>query len=282
MVPFYAFWAEEYLQGRSKQQYHNMGIRPSKVSVIISSYNRYDHLIKAVESVRRQTHPDTEIIVVDDHSADLRYQAAPLEGTIWIRLEKSSREVAGFPAPGYTRNQGIVRATGTYLAFLDDDDEWMPEKLARQLAAMANHEIKMSSTEALMGDGLRDPGKEYPQYNAVYYRAFYNRLFQQNPQFGIADGKLPRRITLQLMKVHNCLITSSVVIQRDIIDKTGLFRELKIGQEDYEQWLRSMEYTDCLYLDEPLVYYDGRLAEYRKKRLRRFGGRLLRRIGLRR
>ena len=109
----------------------------SKVSIIIATYHRYDLLPRAVKSALSQTHQDIEVIVVDDNPSGSKE-----------RFE-TERVMAGFTDPrvkyiknkknsggAVTRNKGIALATGDYIAFLDDDDEYLPERIEVQFAEM--------------------------------------------------------------------------------------------------------------------------------------------------
>lgn len=110
------------------------GDRPL-VSVVLPTYDRPSYLQSAVESVLDQTYEPVELVVVDDHSE--QPAAATLDGmdldalsAVRIRRHESNRGVNA------ARNTGISAATGEYVAFLDDDDQWMPEKTARQVAVL--------------------------------------------------------------------------------------------------------------------------------------------------
>ena len=70
------------------------------------------------------------------------------------------------------------------------------------------------------------------------------------------DNGLPDIWGLPFIQVNNCIICSSVVIEKTIIDKTGEFIIAKTS-EDYEYWLRALQHTNCVYINEPLVYYDA-------------------------
>jgi glycosyltransferase involved in cell wall biosynthesis len=104
---------------------------PFLISVIITSYNRPHSLGNAIRSVQAQTINNVEIIVVDDHSTtDMAEVRKQFKNTIrFIRLDENKGACAA-------RNTGIMVATGQYVAFLDDDDLWMPEKLEKQLAML--------------------------------------------------------------------------------------------------------------------------------------------------
>ena len=101
------------------------------VSIVIPTFNRRDQVLQALESIANQSYPHLETIVVDDASTDDTIEAIearhfPMPVQI-VRLDKNS-------GPSEARNRGISRATGNYIAFLDSDDRWLPEKIALQVA----------------------------------------------------------------------------------------------------------------------------------------------------
>lgn len=105
------------------------------VSVVIPTYSRNETLIRAVESVLNQTHTNVEIIVVDDNPADSEWRRSSeelmkkYEDNPKVRYIKNAQNMGGAGA----RNEGIKASNGEYIAFLDDDDEYMPEKVEKQL-----------------------------------------------------------------------------------------------------------------------------------------------------
>ena len=108
----------------------------SKVSVIIPTYNREKLISRAIESVLAQVYPVYEIIVVDDGSTDATKSVlAPFNGKIKYIYQKN----AGIAE---ARNRGIKESSGEYIAFLDSDDYWAPEKLAEQVKVLdANPQV---------------------------------------------------------------------------------------------------------------------------------------------
>ena len=103
------------------------------VSVIVPTYNREAYLREAVESVCRQTYPEWELLVVDDGSTD--GTRAYLAGLTDSRIRVILSDHLG--NPNSVRNLALAKARGRYVAFLDSDDWWDPEKLTRQVQALA-------------------------------------------------------------------------------------------------------------------------------------------------
>jgi glycosyltransferase involved in cell wall biosynthesis len=223
------------------------------VSVIIPSYNRYEALCRAVASVLGQTHTDLEVIVVDDCSTEPAYGDADFGDRVGlIRLPVRSRDLPGDSNP---RNSGIEMALGTHIAFLDDDDVWLPHKLEAQLTAMDRSGCRMSSTDGFIGYGPYDSGASYPRYNADRYLRTIADIHRRK-RSGMMRGGFPSVWTRRFLKVHNSVIASSVVMRRDVALQTGHFKPLGAG-DDYDFWLRALKYTDCAYVEEPCVYYDN-------------------------
>jgi glycosyltransferase involved in cell wall biosynthesis len=199
------------------------------VSVIIPSWNRKESLGRAIESVLAQDGISLEVLVCDDGSTD---------GTIEMvenwpdgRVQLVSGQHAGRPA--IPRNRGIAAASGEWIAFLDDDDIWLPGKLKAQLQ-LANERCYL----ALTTNALRaQPGQsEYPPYFSNHLSSifYFNTLLWAN-----------------------LVITSSVLIHKSLFKKTIGFPEspLLIAYEDYSLWLRVSNITPFGYIEKPYVIY---------------------------
>lgn len=135
-----------------------------KVSIVIPSYNRAEHVLNAVDAARSQTYSNTEVIVVVDGSKDgtvekLENYRAALPEAEQNQLVVIYQDNQGASA---ARNTGVQHSSGDYIAFLDDDDVWHPEKIAKQIALVSQHpvdglllcttdhyEIKHGQTEAV-------------------------------------------------------------------------------------------------------------------------------------
>ena len=106
---------------------------PPPVSVVIPAYNRAPTIGAAIDSVLRQTFTDFELVVVDDGSTDGTLTAARAIADPRLRVIAAPQNMGAAGA----RNLGVAEARGTWIAFQDSDDEWLPEKLAKQMARLA-------------------------------------------------------------------------------------------------------------------------------------------------
>lgn len=212
--------------------------------------------MNTLKSVKEQTYSNIEIIVVNDRSSQKEYYEYDWqENNIRIiHLEKNSKDIFGYVCHGLVRNNGINLASGKYIAFCDDDDIWFPNKIELQLKAMIQSGCKMSSTDGLIGNGVFDSKQTYKKYNA---EACYNTLQQIYKRYNsnLLDTGFPDIWNFDFLKIHNCIICSSVVIEKTILDKINNFKQMKYA-EDYDCWLRALIYTDCVYLKDICFYYD--------------------------
>lgn len=194
-----------------------------KVSVIIPTYNRAGYLCQAIDSVLSQTFRDFELIVVDDGSVDDTKKLLERYGD---KIKFFYQENKGV---GAARNLGIVKARGEYLAFLDSDDYWFENKLQYEMDI-----IKQSKA------------------CFVHCSAFVELNAGQTK---LIKPTLPARKFEDLLR-SNGIVTSSVILHKNCIEKVGLFDEsLKIA-EDYEFWLRILYLGNiALYLDKTLLIY---------------------------
>jgi glycosyltransferase involved in cell wall biosynthesis len=226
------------------------------VSVVIPTYNRFKYLLNLIESIKSQTYPNIEIIVVNDCSTEKSYYEYAWEGINIIHLKENSKSIFGYACAGYVRNKGIEQAKGKYIAFCDDDDIWFPEKIELQIKHMKETGCKMSSTDGLIGQGIYDCNKIYPKYNAEYYYKTLQNIYK-NKGSNLLDNGFPRVWDLNFLRVHNCIITSSLIIEKDILLKINKMKYVRNGQEDYDCWLRALEHTNCVYVKDICFYYDS-------------------------
>jgi len=224
------------------------------VSVIIPSFNRFKYLSEAIKSVKAQNYPKIEIIVINDGSTEENYYKYEFEKDIKvIHLKENQKNIHGF-GPGAIRNFGTNEAKGDYLAFLDDDDIWLDNKLEVQIDHMIERGFLLSSTEGYYGEGRFDKNKHYKLYNKEKYMKDYKYLYRKT-NF-IKSNKLPEVWTLEFTNIWNCFVTSSVVVQKNIFNNLGGFRNIP-RWADYDCWKGLQQLTDSLYIDQPLFYFDG-------------------------
>ena len=176
------------------------------VSVIVPTYNRFSYLLNAIASIQAQTYPHVEIIVVDDGSTDPRYQEYDWKRHgVSMMLVENSKNMFGFACVAYVRNQGMQVARGTYVAFCDDDDVWLPEKLQLQIDAMQRTGCRMSSTDGYIGHGIYVPTDTYPRYNAEQCLTTIQHIYRQKGSAVMEQG-FPELWNFDFLATHNCMI----------------------------------------------------------------------------
>jgi teichuronic acid biosynthesis glycosyltransferase TuaG len=228
-----------------------------KVSIIIPSYNRFKYLLNTIQSVKEQTYKNIEIIVINDCSTEKEYYEYNWKdnGIIILHLEYNTKTILGYACAGYVRNKGIEISTGKYIGFCDDDDILLPIRFELQIKAIEETGCKMSCTDGFIGSGVYDSTKKYPKYNAEYYYQVIRDIYKGRGSDLLESG-FPKIWTLEFLKIHNCIICSSVLIEREILNKIGNMNRLRNGEEDYDCWLRALEHTDCVYVNDICFYYD--------------------------
>lgn len=201
------------------------------ISVIIPSYNRAATLARAIDSALNQNLGADEIIVVDDGSTD---NTAVLITEKYPDLHYVYQLNQGVSK---ARNTGIKLAKGEWLAFLDSDDEWLPDKLLQQVLALAKTEgYRLIHTDEIwIRNGVRvNPMKKHAKYGG--------HIFQH---------------CLPLC----CISPSAVMIHRSLFDEIGLFDENLPACEDYDLWLRICCENPVLFVDQKLIKKYGGHAD---------------------
>ena len=200
---------------------------PGVVSVIIPVFERADYLHQAVQSALGQSYPDIEIIVVDDGSSEREVSRYHLPGHIrFLR-----RTLNG--GPSAARNAGLAVARGEFIAFLDSDDAWMPQKLSRQVALLRDHPRA---------------GLTFCHVAAMDER-------------GRSIGQRTRPRVLRGHTFRHCLRSylikspSTVLLRRELLEEHGGFNEGFRHCEDRDLWLRLALKHEFLADPEELVFY---------------------------
>lgn len=208
----------------------------STVDIIVPTFNRPQMLAQALAGIQAQEYDDWICWIVEDgHTAETEQAATPFLKD--RRFQYLPGPHAG--APAAPRNRGILKGTSPYIAFLDDDDLWLPEKLKRQMAFMSLHpDCVLLGTNARIWSGVGSWHHELPPY------------FQKAP-----FGKVPYRKQVQ----DDWLINSSVLLPRKVLERSGNFNEtIRPQVEDYELWLRIGVLGEIWLLPDPLVIYRRR------------------------
>ena len=231
-----------------------------KISVVIPSFNRYSYLLNAIRSIHNQTYQNLEIIVVDDGSTDDRYYSEELSNLAKvIHIERKNTPNWGGSRPA-VRNFGINKAKGDFIAFLDDDDIWMPNKLKTQMEKMEKVNIYFSCTEGYFGYGVYDDNQVYLKYNSEHHFKKIKKKYRYTKHFKFSS--FPEVWDYSFLRHHNSVVLSSVMVSKDLIQQLGGFRGLYRSQyfkhtSDHDCWLGLTQLTKLLYVDEPLFYYDA-------------------------
>jgi glycosyltransferase involved in cell wall biosynthesis len=207
------------------------------VSVIIPAYNAEAFLARAIRSVEAQSFRDFELIVIDDGSTDGTADVA--RGFGRVRCVRGDHLGAGT-----ARNRGLEEAGGDLVAFLDADDEWLPEKLERQLEFMESLCSSFSYTDSYL---IRDGGRV--RYSALAH-PFRGRILEP-----LLDDWLDQAF----------ITINTVVASRALLQSAGGFESglPTASNEDYGLWLKlALGGTRFDYLDQPLaVYYRGHISD---------------------
>lgn len=192
------------------------------VSVVIPSFNRANVVSRAIRSVLSQTYQNIEIIVVDDGSEDETACALSKFPEITV-VTQDNRGVSA------ARNAGIATSNGELVAFLDSDDEWLPDKIQKQVTLYSSEQpfFICHTNEIWMRNGKPVAQKDIHVKQGGY---FFERA------------------------VERCLISpSAVIISRALLDEVGWFDEQLQAAEDYDLWLRITASFRVDFVDEALV-----------------------------
>lgn len=206
------------------------------ISVIIPTWNRADRLANALQSVFAQSLPPAEVIVVDDGSTDDTRELVRSRFRDARYIYQQNKGVSS------ARNTGIAAASGDWIALLDSDDHWQPDKLEQQcehLRTWPDYRI-CHSDEIWVRNGTRvNPMKKHAKQGGHIFRHC-----------------LPL-----------CVISpSAVLIHRDLFTAVGLFDERLPACEDYDLWLRICARHPVLYIDQPLITKTGGHADQLSRR----------------
>jgi glycosyltransferase involved in cell wall biosynthesis len=201
------------------------------VSIIIPAFNADRYIERAVESVLGQTYRPLEVIVVDDGSTDMT--RARIHRFRDPRLIYVYQDNAG---QGSARNNGIRRSRGTYLAFLDADDQYLPSKIETEVEFLRQH----------------------PRYRIVYCNALHRFGHGRAGLYKRRLGHRSGHLLPELLRSSH-INTNTVLVARTVLARCGGFVETRYYPEEWDLWLRiALSGFEFGYIDEDLVVVDVR------------------------
>jgi glycosyltransferase involved in cell wall biosynthesis len=216
------------------------------ISVVIPTYNRAQKTIAAIESVLAQTYPHLEIVVADDGSTDgsgAAIQRFIEQKSIGL---KNGRQISYFSqancGPSTARNLGIKHAQGEYIAFLDSDDAWVPEKLEWQMRAI---EHSGNRCGACFTDARLVGNSEAEKTTFKFLGKHYDSVM------GIEPEPL-----VSIAKAFGGYWISTLLARTDLVRQIGCFDPTIWFCEDRDLYFRLCQVTSLAYVDKPLMIAD--------------------------
>lgn len=197
------------------------------VTVVIPVYNRENTILRAINSVLQQTYKNIEVVVVDDGSTDAT-------ASIVKRCQDSRVHLICLPCnrgTNYARNRGIEKAKGEFIAFQDSDDEWLNDKLDRQMNYMQKKDIEASFSPYILYQGQQKSilPEDY-QSEEMYEHSIAQRL-----------------------KKGNVVGTPTLLVKKEVVFQIGMFNENMKRLQDYEFVIRLVKRFKLGYINQPLV-----------------------------
>ncbi len=197
------------------------------ITVVIPVHNAERFIQETIQSVLDQQRQDIEIICILDNCTDNSENLIRQFGDKRIQIETCS-----FSEPSGTRNIGIKKSAGEFIAFLDADDIWEPSKLNRQLALFSNPEIGLVYTRTKRID------------------------IHNNPVIYKSTPRLLRGNVLEAIIYDNFITCSSVVVRSRLLKEHHImFRSERKGAEDWDMWIQLAQHTQIDFIDDQLTQY---------------------------
>lgn len=204
-----------------------------QVSILLTCYNHMRYLPAAMESVAAQTFQDFEILAIDDGSTDGTRE--------WLKEQEGGKLRCIFNEKNLgtyaSLNVGVKEAQGEFVAILNDDDLWAPEKLQTQIDLSSSH----------------------PEFGLVHTSGWFideNGDRHSDPKpLGFPFPHLPSGKVLGKLIDHNQIITSSVLIRKEAFNQCGFFDPDFYGCGDWHMWLRIARRYEIGFVDQPLTLY---------------------------
>lgn len=233
----------------------------SKVTVIMPVFNGAQYISEAIESVLAQTYRYLELMVIDDGSTD----------DTRLIVDRYIRENPGRIRYLYqdnggvsrARNRGIRESNGEFIAFLDADDQWMPENIALKMELFSQY--PQYNLEAVFSEYYIED-KEGIRERFLLTRGFYRKFKHTFIGLSRRYMRFNRYFYTECLRFFQPLFIATVIARREIFEKLGYFPEDIPIAEDLEVWLRFCKNIPVGFVDEPLaVYYRRRGGATRNK-----------------
>ncbi len=200
-----------------------------KVTVIIPTYRRPKFLHRAIASVLSQTFEDFELLIIDDNSEDITAEVVKKNSDARIRYYCNTNNKGG----AASRNRGIREAQAAYIAFLDDDDEWLPEILQLQVS--------------LLDQRSPDVGGVYTGYEKIKEST--------GESLGVTLPTKKGDLSYELLLSNPLAGTSGLLFRKHCFDVVGVFDEALSSFQDYDLWIRISKYFQFEYINQVLYRY---------------------------
>jgi glycosyltransferase involved in cell wall biosynthesis len=200
-----------------------------RVAAVVPCYNASKYVGEAISSILAQTYQPIDVIVVNDGSTDdFAGAIAPFRGRIIVIEQPNSGQAAA-------RNRALAATEATYVAFMDADDRWHPQKIAKQVALLETQpECGLVHTVATLIDGEGRAVRESPLLAPPAHRASGDCLLD--------------------LLTGNVIIISSVLVRKRLLDQESFSVDM-CGVEDWDMWVRLAARTRFARIDEPLTEY---------------------------
>lgn len=207
------------------------------ISIILCTYNREKYLARAIDSVIAQTYRDWELIIVDDGSTDRTEELVKSYTDPRIRYEKLEKNRYYC----YAANYGLKKCQGQYVAFQNSDDEWLPDKLDKQIQFMEAHpEAGACFTEIILIDNEgNDISEKCPDMMKLYETHFDNQ----------------KDCIHYFLKYGDNVCHPTALIRKAVLDKVGGFNLMYCQSADYDLWMRIIIKYPIYVLDKKLIRF---------------------------
>ena len=236
------------------------------VSIIMPAWNAEKTIQDAIRSVIKQTEPNWELIVLDDHSEDGTYKRIR-----WFAARDNRIRIYRNPVNlgvSKTRNRGVKEAKGKWIAFLDSDDIWRADKLEKQLCMIEQKKnVDLVFTGSVFMRGWEQSENNRSREKTNFILSYYQ--------------KAPKTITYKELLKQNLISCSSVVVKKELLMKYPMKQD--IMHEDYATWLEILRAGGKAYgINEPLLIYriSGKSRSGDKRRAAQMTWRVYRFLGL--